>query len=57
MLRGLKRDAAALGALEDDLRRSLYLFVRAQGRPVTETGSRRGHVSGTFFHAIARENQ
>ena len=27
----------------------------AQGRPVTETGSRRGHVSGTFFHAIARE--
>jgi predicted ArsR family transcriptional regulator len=35
MLRGLKRDAAALGALEDDLRRSLYLIVRAQGRPVT----------------------
>jgi cobyrinic acid a,c-diamide synthase len=27
----------------------------AQGRPVTETGSRRGRVSGTFFHAIARE--
>jgi cobyrinic acid a,c-diamide synthase len=27
----------------------------AQGRPVTETGSRRGLVSGTFFHAIARE--
>jgi predicted ArsR family transcriptional regulator len=35
VLRGLKRDAAALGVLEDDLRRSLYLFVRAQGRPVT----------------------
>jgi cobyrinic acid a,c-diamide synthase len=28
----------------------------AQGRPVTETGSRRGLVSGTFFHAIARES-
>jgi cobyrinic acid a,c-diamide synthase len=27
----------------------------AQGKAVTETGSRRGHVSGTFFHAIARE--
>jgi cobyrinic acid a,c-diamide synthase len=27
----------------------------AQGRPVTETGSRRGRVSGTFFHVIARE--
>ncbi len=28
----------------------------AQGRPVAETGSRRGRVSGTFFHAIARES-
>jgi len=28
----------------------------AQDRPVTETGSRRGLVSGTFFHAIARES-
>jgi cobyrinic acid a,c-diamide synthase len=27
----------------------------AQGKPVVETGSRRAHVSGTFFHAIARE--
>jgi len=27
----------------------------AQGRPVAETGSRRERVSGTFFHAIARE--
>jgi cobyrinic acid a,c-diamide synthase len=25
----------------------------AQGRPVARTGGRRGHVSGTFFHAIA----
>lgn len=31
---GLRRDAEALGALEDELRRKLYLFVRAQGRPV-----------------------
>ncbi|MEI8153130.1 MAG: cobyrinate a,c-diamide synthase [Hyphomicrobiales bacterium] len=29
--------------------------IDAQGRTVAETGSRRGHVSGTFFHAIARE--
>ena len=34
MLRGLKRDGAALNALGDDLRRRLYLFVRSQGRPV-----------------------
>jgi predicted ArsR family transcriptional regulator len=34
MLRGLRRDAEALGALEDDLRRRLYVFVRSQGRPV-----------------------
>ena len=34
MLRGLRRDAEAVGALEDELRRRLYLFVRAQGRPV-----------------------
>jgi cobyrinic acid a,c-diamide synthase len=27
----------------------------AQGRPVRETGSRRGNVSGTFFHVIASE--
>jgi cobyrinic acid a,c-diamide synthase len=27
----------------------------AQGNPVVETGSQRGLVSGTFFHAIARE--
>jgi len=27
----------------------------AQGQPVAESGSRRGHVSGTFFHVIARD--
>jgi cobyrinic acid a,c-diamide synthase len=26
----------------------------ARGQPVAHTGGRRGHVSGTFFHAIAR---
>src|SRR5918995_3572429 len=35
MLRALRRDAEALGALEDDLRRELYLHVRRAGRPVT----------------------
>lgn len=35
MLRGLRRDAEALGALEDELRRGLFVFVRSQGRPVT----------------------
>ena len=35
MLGGLRRDAKALGALEDELRRKLYVFVRAQGRPVS----------------------
>jgi predicted ArsR family transcriptional regulator len=34
MLSGLRRDADALGALEDELRRKLYLFVRSGGRPV-----------------------
>ena len=34
-MRGLGRDAEALGALEDELRRDLYVFVRSQGRPVT----------------------
>lgn len=35
MLDGLERDAEALGALEDELRRKLYVFVRAAGRPVS----------------------
>jgi predicted ArsR family transcriptional regulator len=34
MLRGLRREVEALGALEDELRRRLYLFVRSEGRPV-----------------------
>lgn len=35
MLGGLRRGAKAVGALEDDLRLSMYVFIRAQGRPVS----------------------
>ena len=33
----------------------LAVISDAQGRPVAEAGSRRGNVSGTFFHVIAEE--
>jgi cobyrinic acid a,c-diamide synthase len=33
----------------------LFEVADADGNPVPETGSRRGHVSGTFFHLIAKE--
>lgn len=39
----------AKGAYDD----ALVDAADAQGRPVLETGSRRGRVTGTFFHAIA----
>ena len=29
----------------------------ADGAPVAETGSRRGHVTGTFFHVIAEQGR
>jgi predicted ArsR family transcriptional regulator len=35
MIRGLWKGAGAVGVLEDDLRRRMYLFIRAQGRPVS----------------------
>lgn len=35
MLRGLGRGAGAIGALEDDLRRRMYVFIRRQGKPVS----------------------
>ncbi len=35
MLRGLRRGAKAVAALGDDLRLSMYVFIRAQGRPVS----------------------
>ncbi|MEX0287081.1 MAG: cobyrinate a,c-diamide synthase [Paracoccaceae bacterium] len=31
--------------------------VDAEGNPVPETGSKRGHVTGTFFHLIADANE
>ena len=33
----------------------LFEVADADGNPVPETGSRRGQVSGTFFHLIAKE--
>ena len=35
--------------------RPLAAVADADGNPVPETGSRRGHVTGTFFHLIAGE--
>lgn len=35
MLRGLRNGAGAIGALEDDLRRRMYIFIRGRGRPVS----------------------
>jgi predicted ArsR family transcriptional regulator/nitrite reductase/ring-hydroxylating ferredoxin subunit len=35
MLRGLDKDAGAIAALEDDLRRRMYVFIRGQGRPIS----------------------
>jgi predicted ArsR family transcriptional regulator len=35
MLRGLRKGAGAIAALEDDLRRKMYVFIRGQGRPVS----------------------
>ncbi|MBK5228026.1 MAG: winged helix-turn-helix transcriptional regulator, partial [Actinobacteria bacterium] len=35
MLRGLRKGAGAVAALEDDLRRRMYLFIRSQGRAIS----------------------
>jgi cobyrinic acid a,c-diamide synthase len=35
---------------------ALAAVADADGSPVPETGSRRGHVTGTFFHLIAAED-
>lgn len=34
-MKALRTGAGAIGALEDDLRRRMYLFIRRQGRPVS----------------------
>ena len=33
----------------------LAAVADADGNPVPETGSRRGHITGIFFHLIAAE--
>ena len=44
------------GRLSDkNLDAVLAELADAQGLPVGSDGGRRGHVSGTFFHAIARK--
>ncbi len=54
IVRGHEFHHASIIAKGDD--ESFVDVTDAQGRLVTETGSRRGRVFGTFFHAIAREN-
>ena len=44
---------ASVAAAGDDP--PLLAVTDAAGRPVAETGSRRGRVSGTFFHLIDRD--
>jgi len=44
--------ATILAAGQDE---PLAELADAQGLPVGSDGGRRGHVSGTFFHAIARK--
>jgi predicted ArsR family transcriptional regulator len=34
-MRGLERGSAAIGLLEDDLRKRMYLFIRSQNHPVS----------------------
>ncbi len=67
--RAVLRDAMALGAAGAALRGHEFHYstileqpdspladvADADGNPVPETGSRRGNVSGTFFHLIAGE--
>jgi cobyrinic acid a,c-diamide synthase len=43
--------ASLISAGSDD---PLVDLSNAQGQPVAERGGRRGHVTGTFFHAIAQ---
>jgi cobyrinic acid a,c-diamide synthase len=52
-VRGHEFHHASLLAPGDDA--PLAEIADAQGRAVAETGSRRGHVTGTFFHVIAAE--
>jgi cobyrinic acid a,c-diamide synthase len=50
-VRGHEFHYATLAAYGDD--GSFAEYFDAEGNPLGEIGGRRGHVSGTFFHAIA----
>ena len=51
-LRGHEFHYSTVLAQPDD---PLAAIADADGAPVPETGSHRGHVTGTFFHLIAEE--
>jgi cobyrinic acid a,c-diamide synthase len=51
-IRGHEFHYAALVQAGDDA--SFAEFADAQGHPLGAAGGRRGHVTGTFFHAIAK---
>ena len=53
MLRGHEFHYASLQSGGDD--EPFAEITDAQGQPLGKTGGRRGHVSGTFFHAIATD--
>jgi cobyrinic acid a,c-diamide synthase len=53
VIRGHEFHHASITAMGND--QPFVEVTDAQGRAVAETGSRRGIVSGTFFHVIARE--
>ena len=51
-MRGHEFHYATLVAAADDA--PLVDLIDGQGRALGPSGSRRGHVTGTFFHAIAQ---
>jgi cobyrinic acid a,c-diamide synthase len=54
LVRGHEFHYASLTDIGND--EPLVDLANAQGEPVPEHGGRRGHVSGTFFHAIAQSD-
>jgi cobyrinic acid a,c-diamide synthase len=52
-IRGHEFHYASLAALGDD--EPLVDLTDGQGHALGKAGGRRGHITGTFFHAIARE--
>jgi cobyrinic acid a,c-diamide synthase len=41
--------------IDEDQNEPLAEFVDGRGRRVAPSGGRRGRVTGTFFHAIAKQ--